>query len=131
MTQESESTFSSLKSILQKHAAGLSVAADTARRFCLEGSVGPATLHAWGGKVKRPTIPVAWVEIKGFYVSYHLMGVYGNTALSREMSAELKACMHGKTCFNFKTDDEGLFKELDQLTEKGIASFRKAGFISG
>lgn len=131
MTLESETTFSSLKSILQKHASGLSVSADTATRFCLEGSIGPATLHAWGGKVKRPRIPVAWVEIQGSQVSYHLMGVYRNTALIRGMSTELKARMHGKSCFNFKTDDEGLINELDKLTEKGIASLRKAGFISG
>jgi len=38
--------------------------------------------------------------------------------------------MQGKTCFNFKNDDEALFKELEQLTVQGIAGFRMAGFIS-
>jgi hypothetical protein len=131
MTPEKESIFSSLRSMLQRHAAGLSVADDTAMRFCLEGNVGPATLQAWGGKVKLPTIPVVWVEIGKSYVSYHLMGVYGNDALIKGMSKALKARMQGKTCFNFKTSDETLFEELDQLTGRGIASFRKAGFITG
>ena len=58
------------------------------------------------------------------------MGVYGNTALLDGMSKELKARMQGKTCFNFKSDDEALFKELEQLTVRGIAGFRKAGFKS-
>jgi hypothetical protein len=58
------------------------------------------------------------------------MGVYGNAALSDGMSGELKSRMQGKTCFNFKSDDDRLFRELDQLTERAIASFKKAGFIS-
>jgi len=131
MTLKSESTFRSLRSILQKHAAGLSVEADTTTRFCLEAKIGPATLQAWGGKVKQPMIPVAWVEIGKSYVSYHLMGVYGNAALSKGMSKKLKARMQGKTCFNFTTDDEDLFKELDLLTGRCLAGFSKAGFISG
>jgi hypothetical protein len=130
MTLENESTFRSLRSILQKHRTGLSLEADTATRFCLEANIGPATVKAWGGKVKRATIPVAWVEIGRSYVSYYLMGLYGNAALSKGMSRELKARMQGKTCFNFKTEDEDLFKELDQLTGRSLASFRKAGFIS-
>jgi hypothetical protein len=80
--------------------------------------------------MKRPRIPVAWIEIGKSYVSYHLMGLYGNAALSDGMSRELKSRMQGKTCFNFKSDHDGLFKELDQLTAKSIASLRKAGFIS-
>jgi len=37
--------------------------------------------------------------------------------------------MQGKTCSNFKSNDEALFKELEKLTAQGIAGFRKAGFI--
>jgi len=58
------------------------------------------------------------------------MGVYGNAMLLDGMSKELKARMQGQTCFNFKSDDEALFKELEQLTTRGIAGFRKTGFIS-
>ena len=75
-------------------------------------------------------IPVAWVQIGKAYVSYHLMGVYGNTGLRDGMSKELKARMQGKTCFNFKVIDEKLCKELDPLTAQAIAAFRKAGYIA-
>jgi hypothetical protein len=75
-------------------------------------------------------IPVAWVQVGKAYVSYHLMGVYGNTRLRDGMSKELKARMQGKTCFNFKVVDEKLFKELDHVTAEAIAGFRKAGYIS-
>jgi hypothetical protein len=96
----------------------------------VEGNVGPATLKAWGGKLKKQTIPVGWVQIGKAYVSYHLMGVYGNPKLLEGMSKELKARMQGKTCFNFKSVDEALLKELDSLTAQAFAAFRKAGYIS-
>jgi len=130
MNPEFKSIFGRLRSILQKHAGTLSVKTDKAECYCLEAAAGPAAVRAWGGKLKQPTIPVAWVQIGKAYVSFHNMCVYGNGKLQGSMSKELKARMHGKTCFNFKNNDEGLFEELEQLTKQSIASFRKAGFVS-
>jgi hypothetical protein len=76
-------------------------------------------------------MPVAWVETGKTYVSYHLMGLYGNTKLLDGMSRELKARMQGKTCFNFKKPDEKVFLELDSLTGRSIDAFRRFGFIAG
>ena len=130
MPSEFESIFARLRSLLQKHSATLSINEDTSTSYSLAGRTGPATLKAWGGKMKMPIIPVAWVKIGKGYVSYHLMGVSVDATLCDAMSPELKARMQGKTCFNFKTVDEELFAELDQLTGKSIAAFRKAGFIA-
>ena len=127
---EFEPIFARLREILQKHSAALTVTADAPGHYCLEGSAGPAALRAWGGKVKRPRIPVAWVQIEKAYVSYHLMAIYGNARLREGMSKELKGRRQGKACFNFKAVDETLFNELDQLTAQGIAGFRKAGYVS-
>jgi hypothetical protein len=121
--------FIRLRAILQKHANKFSVADDTAGCFRLQAPIGPATLKAWGGKVKRPIIPVAWVEIGKAYVSFHLMGLYGNTKLTGSMSKTLQARMQGKTCFNFKTLDAALVKELEKVTAKGLAAFKKTGFV--
>ena len=104
---------------------------DTATSWSVAGQTGPATLKAWGGKMKRPTIPVAWVHRGKAYVSYHLMGVGGNSKLTDAMSAKLRARMQGKTCFNFAVADDELFAELDRLTAASIAAFRNAGFITG
>jgi len=131
MAPDRESVFRALRTILQAHAQGLSVTADTNERYCLDGNVGPATLKAWGGKAKRPTIPVAWAEVGKSYVSYHLMGVQEDAAGSGALSKALEARMQGKTCFNFKSVDDALFAELRQLTAMSLARLRKAGFISG
>ena len=131
MPSEFESIFLRLRAILQAHAEGLSVTDDGPGRYCLEGHVGPATLRAWGGKVKRPLIPVAWIEIGKSSVSYHLMGLYGNRKLRDDMSKQLKARMQGKSCFNFKTQgDASLTQELERLTVRALAAFRTAEFIS-
>jgi hypothetical protein len=128
MATEFESVFATLKSILQKQAGTLSVSDDTATCYRLAATPGPATLRAWGGKVKLPMIPVAWVQIGKAYVSYHLMGIEGSSSRER-MSKGLQGRMQGKTCFNFKSQDEALFHELESLTASSIAVFRKAGFI--
>ena len=130
MPSEFDSIFARLRSILQKHAGTLSVSEDTATAYGVAGLTGPATVKSWGGKMKKPTIPVAWVQIGKAYVSYHLMGVGGNAKLAAGMSPRLKARMQGKTCFNFTVADEDLFAELDRLTAESITGFRKAGFIT-
>src|SRR5260221_7586297 len=116
MSAEFQSIFDRLRGILRKHAVTLSVNNDSATQYSLESTPGPATLQAWGGKLKRPRMPVAWVQIGKAYVSFHLMGLYGNTKLKEGMSRALKARMQGKTCLNFKTRDETLFKELERVT---------------
>ena len=129
VSPEFEMVFDRLKAILQKHAGDFSVRPDTESSYGLQGKPGPATLKVWGGKLKKPVMPVAWVETGKAYVSFHIMGLYTNTALQSSMSKELKARMQGKTCFNFRTINEILFKELDQLTVKAIEDFKKLGYV--
>ena len=92
--------------------------------------VGPATVQAWRGQVKRGAIPVAWVQVGKAYVSYHLMGVYGNSKLLAGVSEQLRSRMQGKSCFNFKEVDEVLFEELERLTIESLTEMRKVGYIS-
>jgi hypothetical protein len=127
MKSEFDPVFAALRTILKKQGRSLSVADDTPTRYCLEAPIGPATLQAWGGKAKRPTIPVAWAEIGKSYVSFHLMAL---GAAPDVMSTPLKARLQGKTCFNFSKVDPALFEELETLTAKSIAAFRKAGYCA-
>jgi hypothetical protein len=121
--------FSVLRGVLEKHAGALTVSDDTAKKYCLEAAIGPATLQSWGGKVRRPAIPVAWVEAGKSYVSYHLMGI-AIPVVQSGMSKALKTRMQGKTCFNFTVNEPALFAELDALTGASIAAFKRAGFTA-
>jgi hypothetical protein len=121
--------FARLRSILQQYAGQFRVADDSASCYCLEANPGPASLRAWKGNVKRSTIPVAWIQLGKTYVSFHLMALYSCKQLLDGMSKELRARMQGKTCFNFTTVNEWLFRELETLTAEGLSAFRQAGFI--
>jgi hypothetical protein len=80
--------------------------------------------------VKVHTIPVAWVSLGKAAVSYHLMGVPGNTKLSSSLSDELRARMQGQSCFNFTTMNDALLEELRRVTAESIRGMKRAGFIS-
>jgi hypothetical protein len=121
--------FDALKGVLAKYADSLSVTEDTSTKYCLEAEVGPATLQAWGGKVRRHRIPVAWVEVGKSYVSYHLMGV-SVPPVQAGISKALRARMQGKTCFNFTVTEPDVINELDAVTGASIAAFKKAGFAA-
>ena len=113
------SIFARLRSILEPHAGRLKLSADTKDHYCLD--------VPFSAKLKKG-YPVAWVKISKAYVSYHFVPVYMFPKLRDGMSAKLKARMQGKSCFNFKSADEELFKELEQVTADGLAMSVKAGF---
>lgn len=69
----------------------------------------------------------AGVRIGKRYVSYHLMCVYMNAALSQEISPALAKRMQGKSCFNFTKVDDALFDELFALTAQGRTWFEEQG----
>jgi len=124
-----QAVFTRLRAILQKHADGASVSADSKSRYCLEGKVGPATLDAWGGRMRRPQIPIAWVEVGKSAVNFHVMAL-GDASQRQGISDRLKARMQGKNCFHFTSEDEALLAELDRATSQALAAFRKGGFVS-
>ena len=131
MTTTLQPVFARLRRVLVASAPGYSVSEDTARRFGLEGPVGPATLQAWGGKVRAQAIPVAWVEVRKAYVSYHLImiGIVENAKLAASLSAALRTHMHGKSCFNFEVVDDALMPELERVTTESLCGMKKAGYI--
>ena len=120
MPAEFTEVFSALREILRRHAGKLAVH-EGSGRYCLEGGVHPA--H------KKP-IPIAWVVIGKNYVSFHHMGVYACPEVLKGVSKKLRARMQGKSCFNFTSVDQPLFDELEELTSRAFAAFRKASFMN-
>ena len=47
--------------------------------------------------------------------------------LVKGISEKLKKRMQGKSCFNFKEVDKEIFKQLAELTEKSIKTFKQRG----
>lgn len=107
--------FQQLKSILQPYAKSLTVTADSTDAFSLDGPYS----QKW-----KKNLFFGSVQVKKNYISFYLMPVYMFPELLKGISPELKKHMQGKSCFNFKKVEPGLFKELAALTKKGAERFQ-------
>jgi hypothetical protein len=119
---EFEHVYRRLRQIMCKYEGrGLRASPDKPGEYIL---IGPETETSRGREV--------WfggAQIKKNYVSYHLMPVYAFPDLLEGIDPALKRRMQGKSCFNFKTVDEVLFKELARLTERGFRRFKQEKLI--
>jgi len=113
-------TFDSLKEILKKYEKHLNVKSDKKDAF---------NLYAGYSEKYKRDIYFGGVEIKKNYVSFHLMPVYINPELLKDISPNLKKRMQGKSCFNFKQIDKDQIKELTHLTKKGFDYYKREGMI--
>lgn len=71
----------------------------------------------------------ASAQVKKNAVSFYLMPVYCYPELLDGISVDLKKRMQGKSCFNFKTVDTELFKELADLVNRSYDRYKKEGRI--
>jgi hypothetical protein len=128
-TDDFATVFRWLRAIAERGAALATVVEDSAGTYTLAAEVGPATVKLKGPKSAGTRMPVVYLRSGKAYVSYHLMGLYMNPTLTREISAELGQRKQGKTCFNFRRIDESLAAELDRLTKRSVVALRHAGYI--
>jgi hypothetical protein len=108
--------FDQLKSILKVYAQNLTVKADTADSYYLDGP--------YSEKWKKEVF-FGSAQIKKNYVSFYLMPVYMYPELLKDISPQLKKRMQGKSCFNFKKAEPALFKELAALTRQAAEKFQQ------
>ena len=115
MRAEFQPVFDALKQILKKYDKRLTVIADQPDYYALETKA-----FLFKGK------PLFFAAVRAgrAYVSYHLLPLYMNPKLEVTISPELKRRKQGKACFNFKTVDPELIKELKQLTAAGLEGFK-------
>jgi hypothetical protein len=132
-------TFQALRAIFQPYASNLKVVQDNDKYYYVETKA-----PQYRGK------PVCFGAVRTGknYVSFYLMSVYAaggcgplpggdkeakvfkaGAKSAQTMSAELKKRMQGKSCFNFKSPDATLFKELADLTRRGFDGYKKLGWI--
>lgn len=114
------SVYAELHKIMAPYAAQLDAKRDDAEELYVD------TRHVQ--KNKKPLFFGA-VQVKKSYVAFHLMPLYVKPELLTPVSAELRARMQGKSCFNFKSAEPALFKELAALTKAAFASYKEQGFV--
>jgi hypothetical protein len=108
--------FAALKAILTPLAGRLTVTTDTATSY---------SLAVPGYRYRdQPATPFASVRDGKSYVSFHLFPVYVMPDLLGSLSDPLRRRMQGKSCFNFKTFEPELGRELQNLVEQAEPRFR-------
>lgn len=108
--------FEQLKNILEPYASELTLSVDTPDTYSLDGPYN----ETW-----KKELFFGSAQIKKNYVSFYLMPVYMYPTLLNDISPALRKRMQGKSCFNFKKVEPGLFAELAELTRKGAEKFRE------
>lgn len=112
-----DAVFAALKAILTPYAPKMKVLEDKPGRYTL--------LAGYSEKLKKD-LWFASAVVNKSYVSFHLMPIYMNEPLQATVSPELQKRKQGKACFNFRSVEPNLFRELATLTKKGAEHFRKA-----
>jgi hypothetical protein len=117
--------FEALKAVLAKHEKQLAVKTDTPVDYTLVTRA-PSPFHQHKG---HPMF-FGSVLLGKAYVSFHLMPLYMNDALTRTISPELLKRMQGKSCFNFKMMPEPvLARELKGLTAACCESWEEKKWL--
>jgi len=112
--------FTRLKALLTPYAPSLNVIHDEPGKYYLE--------TGYSEKWKKPLFFGSAIVQKN-YVSFYLMPVYMFPDLLVGISPALKKRMQGKSCFNFKQEDEVLLTELEALTRQSFARFQQEGLV--
>jgi len=112
--------FEKLRALLKPYEGKMVIVHDSASHYYLD------TPYVMKNKQR---LCFAAVRTGKAYVSFYLMPVYTSPDLLRNISPELKKRMQGKSCFNFKTLDERLFKELGKLTKAGFQEFNNPAVL--
>jgi len=112
--------FYALKLVFAKYEKHLHVTADTREKYYLE-----TRSPSYRGK---PLFFGAVIRGRA-YVSFHLMPLYWEPSLAKDISAGLKKRMQGKSCFNFLAPDAALTHELGKLTSRGFALYKRKNLL--
>ena len=121
-TADFPDVFAELKGFLSSHEQELVLVHDKEDNYyldCPHDPFGKGKAHYFGS-----------VTIRRNYVSFYLMPVYTHPELLDDISDNLNKRSQGKSCFNFKMKEEGLFDELRALVNKGVEKYKEVGYMS-
>jgi hypothetical protein len=125
MTSDFDAAFATLKPVLGKYAKRLSVKTDKSAEYTLV-SRGPSPFPQHKGQ----PMWFGSLRLGKAYVSFHLMPLYMNPALTKKIPPVLAKRMQGKTCFNFKDEPAPeVLSELERLTAAAVEDWAKKEWV--
>jgi hypothetical protein len=111
--------FAALRKLLESVSSEISIQTDKPDNY---HTVFPELTH------RGKPLYFAGVKTGKNYVSYHLLPLYYNPDLNKQVPAELKKRKQGMACFNFASVDDARFAELRTLSALGLKMFKTTEF---
>lgn len=118
--------FESLKSSLEKCSPPMVISKDKPGVFELMGN--KPVPYGYAKKIV-PGMYFSSVVIRPKMVSFYFFPMYGLEKDFKTMIPTLAKCLKGKTCFNFTKPEQVHVKELDAMLKKGVAAWKKSGYM--
>ena len=73
----------------------------------------------------------AAVVLRKSGTSFYFFPIYTHAQVLGPVSAELRKCQSGKSCFQIRRDDPVLYKQVRDLAKAGKALYKKIGWLCG
>ncbi|MBI4429354.1 MAG: hypothetical protein HY562_09580 [Ignavibacteriales bacterium] len=118
--------FNKLKASLKKQCPPMVRAKDTADTYEIIGN----TPVPYGSTKKMiPGMFFSSVVARKNMMSFYFMPAYYDRKGFNNIAPTAMKCLKGKTCFNFKKEEQVVEKELDALLSKGVGIWKKQGYV--
>ena len=120
---DKQKIFEKVKSLLEKYSDRMKVTNDSDKRYDLYTHKQVEFM----GKV-RDGVYFASVIIQKGFVGFYFMPVYTDEGAKAFFRPELFKLLKGKSCFHLKKYDDLIFKQIEDVVEKGYEMYVKKGW---
>ncbi|MBI3005818.1 MAG: hypothetical protein HYY49_10450 [Ignavibacteriales bacterium] len=124
--QVRKNIFTKLKAALAKQCPPMVKAKDTSDTFEI---IGNKAVPYGSTKKAVPGMYFSSVVARKDMVSFYFMPAYDDRKGFNNIAPTAMKCLKGRTCFNFKKEEQVVEKELDALLSEGAEIWKKQGYV--
>ena len=124
--EDRKQIFDSIKSVLQKQCPPMLVSKDKEGVYELMGN---KPVPYGSKKTIIPGMYFSSVVARNDMVSFYFFPIYFHAPDFIDLIPTMAKCLKGKTCFNIKKREQVNTKELNALLKKGVAAWKKQGYM--
>ena len=118
--------FNKLKASLKKQCPPMVCAKDTPDSYEI---IGNKPVPYGSTKKMIPGMYFSSTVARKDFVSFYFLPAYSGKKDFVRIAPTVMKCLKGKTCFNFKKEEQVVEKELDALLKKGLEVWKKQGYV--
>lgn len=118
--------FNKLKSALKKQCPPMVCSKDTSDTYEV---IGNKSVPYGSKKTMLPGMYFASAVARKDMVSFYLFPLYYKKKEFEGIAPTIMKCLKGKTCFNFKKEEQVVTQELERLLKRGARIWKDQGFM--